>query len=141
VHAHTCLDCGAVIATGDFDCEGDDTDHDFALCDTCAGADLTPADRNWIRQVADDLANPDTWCTDAFARDAAGNAVSHWDPAAVRWCAAGRLFRLAGDQRGQDIARVYAARFGSEIITDNDQYGREYVRDRLIALAQQLAGL
>lgn len=34
MHAHLCLDCGAIIATGDFDCEYD-ADHDFALCAEC----------------------------------------------------------------------------------------------------------
>lgn len=35
-HAHTCLDCGAVIETSaDFDCEME-RDHDSALCDECA---------------------------------------------------------------------------------------------------------
>jgi hypothetical protein len=103
--------------------------------------EFTPAVRNRIRQAAHALDDPDTWCTGAFARDEAGNALSHCDPDAVRWCAAGWLFRLAGDQRGVEIARAYTARFGTELIADNDLHGREYVRDRLIELAQQLAGL
>jgi hypothetical protein len=34
-HKHLCLECGGVIAEGDFDCELD-RDHDFALCADCA---------------------------------------------------------------------------------------------------------
>lgn len=34
-HAHTCLTCGTVIETGNFDCEND-RDHDFRNCDDCA---------------------------------------------------------------------------------------------------------
>ena len=35
-HKHSCLNCDKVIAEGNFDCELD-RDHDFALCDECAG--------------------------------------------------------------------------------------------------------
>ncbi|MFZ1887452.1 MAG: hypothetical protein WAU33_05420 [Candidatus Binataceae bacterium] len=35
MHKHFCLNCEAVVAEGDFDCERD-TDHDdFELCDNC----------------------------------------------------------------------------------------------------------
>lgn len=34
-HKHTCLNCDAVIAEGEFDCEFD-RDHDFELCAKCA---------------------------------------------------------------------------------------------------------
>ena len=33
-HKHLCLNCSAVIAEGDFDCD-EDRDHDLALCDEC----------------------------------------------------------------------------------------------------------
>lgn len=38
MHLHTCLDCGAVIGTGD-DCELD-KDHDYARCDKCTAREL-----------------------------------------------------------------------------------------------------
>jgi hypothetical protein len=37
-HKHLCLNCGQVIAEGDFDCELD-RDDDFALCTSCAKAE------------------------------------------------------------------------------------------------------
>lgn len=33
-HKHICLDCGAIIEEGSFDCESD-TDHDFEKCKIC----------------------------------------------------------------------------------------------------------
>lgn len=41
-HKHTCLNCGAVTAEGDFDCEVD-RDHDFDLCDACASPSVKAA--------------------------------------------------------------------------------------------------
>ena len=40
-HKHTCLNCGALIAEGDFDCEYD-TDHDYELCDECSARAVYP---------------------------------------------------------------------------------------------------
>ena len=39
MHKHTCLECDAVIAEGDFHCEFD-TNHGYALCDECARAHM-----------------------------------------------------------------------------------------------------
>jgi hypothetical protein len=34
-HAHLCLDCGAILSTGNVECESD-YDHAFERCDECA---------------------------------------------------------------------------------------------------------
>ena len=35
MHKHTCVDCGKVIAEGNFNCESDDRDHDYEQCEEC----------------------------------------------------------------------------------------------------------
>jgi hypothetical protein len=36
VHAHTCRNCGVVLSVGPFDC-GVEDDHEYGICDRCAG--------------------------------------------------------------------------------------------------------
>jgi hypothetical protein len=97
----------------------------------------TPKVRTLAIQVARALDNPDTWCRYAGARDAGGVYVVYDDPAAVRWCAIGHAVRLGGDDAARDLSWTYWSYFNSDIALDNDDLGREYVRDRLLELANR----
>jgi hypothetical protein len=143
VHAHTCLGCTAVLARGEFDCDYD-AEHDFALCAECAEV------RNRIRRAPDALDNTDAWresarvyverfghplARDADSRNITGDRVFPDEDSAVRWCALGHALRLGGCAAANDLDLAYSLRFRSSIQFDNDERGREYVRDRLLELA------
>jgi hypothetical protein len=92
--------------------------------------------RQLALQVADALENPDTWCRTYVAQDAAGRPVVYDDPAAVRWCALGHAQRLGGVDAAQELYRRYNNMDSRHhFMNDNDSYGREFVRDRLLELA------
>lgn len=40
MHKHLCLNCGAIVAEDEFDCELD-TDHDYELCERCIADGVT----------------------------------------------------------------------------------------------------
>jgi hypothetical protein len=113
-------------------------DHAPAICETFTinhngGKSVISEDvRNLALQVARALDNPDTWCAGEMARDADGHPVHYDDPSAVKWCAFGHALRLGGPV--DRLAAAYARRY-RDLGHDNDTYGREYVRDRLLELA------
>jgi hypothetical protein len=91
--------------------------------------------RNLVLQVADALENPDTWCAFDMALDAAGQRLDFDSPSAVKWCAYGHACRLAGPVAASELSHAYDEHFRSSLSSDNDSHGREYVRDRLLQLA------
>jgi hypothetical protein len=116
-------------------------DYPNAICETFTinhngGKSVISEDvRNLALQVARALDNPDTWCQRADARDARGNCAPWTADTAVRWCAYGHAFRIGGVAAADDLARAYFLQFRMYIQSDNDKYGREYVRTRLLELA------
>jgi hypothetical protein len=96
---------------------------------------IHPSTRDLALQVAEALENPDTWCAFFGARDVAGRMVHPLNTDAVKWCAYGHALRLGGVAAGNDLACAYWRRFQTSVQSDNDQHGRQYVRDRLLELA------
>jgi hypothetical protein len=98
---------------------------------------ITPHIRQLALQVARALENPDTWCTGADARSAAGYPAGFNEPTATRWCAYGHALRLGGADAAHELHCIYHVMFHSYLTPDNDRpsRGREYVRDRLLELA------
>jgi hypothetical protein len=92
------------------------------------------------RRVAHALGNPRTWCQEAVARDKSGLPVEALDPAATRWCVLGHAYRLGGAPVATTLSVAYLSHFNADVTEDNDREGREYVRDRLLELAQHLEG-
>jgi hypothetical protein len=92
--------------------------------------------RNLALQVAQALDNPSTWCRTYVAQDAAGRPVVYDDPTAVRWCALGHAQRLGGVDAAHALCHLYNIMdCRHHFMNDNDVYGREFVRDRLLELA------
>ena len=50
-HRHFCLNCAAVVAEGDFDCEID-TDHSFGLCSVCSTRRCACCGQQWSWDAA-----------------------------------------------------------------------------------------
>jgi hypothetical protein len=95
---------------------------------------ITPNIRKLAIKVAEALENPDAWCTGEIAQDAAGHRVDSDDPSAVKWCALGYAVRLGGVEAAYMLYHFYNRNFHN-FMNDNDVYGREFVRDRLLELA------
>jgi hypothetical protein len=108
--------------------------------------------RTLALKVAEALGDPDTWCQGAEARDADGHRVHYDSPDAVRWCAYGHACRINGPPLARGLSCAYWMQFGTDVTADNDGYvtdndgyvtqdkdndieWREYVRDRLLELA------
>jgi hypothetical protein len=96
---------------------------------------IHPSTRHLALQVAEALENPDTWCTGAGASNVAGREVDPLDTAAVKWCAYGHACRIAGPFAALGLDRAYTDHFHAMLALDNDLRGREYVRSRLLKLA------
>jgi hypothetical protein len=96
--------------------------------------------RHLALKVADALDNPDTWCAGDLALDHYGRPVNLLadQRRARRWCAYGHARRIGGKEAAWDLSDAYQLHLGARITDDNDCGGREYVRDRLLALARNL---
>ena len=58
-HKHTCYDCDAIIAEGDFDCDCDE-DHDFELCEICVVRPRCPEGKQGVYNEGYDYAKGET---------------------------------------------------------------------------------
>jgi hypothetical protein len=96
---------------------------------------IHPSTRDLALQVAEALENPDTWCAFDMALDVAGQRLDFDSPRAAKWCAYGHACRFAGPVAASELAHAYGEHFRSYLSSDNDIHGREYVRDRLLELA------
>jgi hypothetical protein len=91
--------------------------------------------RSLALKTAQALDNPKTWCRAVFALNARGYEVSCEDPTAVKWCALGHAYRIGGRTDALDLVEAYQSLFNTDVESDNDKRGREYVRNRLLELA------
>jgi hypothetical protein len=107
-------------------------------------SDLHPSNKELVaqtaRRVAHALENPRTWCQEALARDKSGLPVEPLNPAATCWCVLGHAYRVGGAPVATKLSIAYLSHFDADVTEDNDIEGREYVRERLLQLAQCLEG-
>jgi hypothetical protein len=96
---------------------------------------IHPSTRDLALQVARALEDSDTWCAFDMALDAAGQRLDFDSPGAVKWCAYGHACRLAGPVAASELSHAYDEHFRSSLSFDNDSHGRQYVRARLLELA------
>lgn len=102
----------------------------------------TPSVQEMALAVAAALEDESRFCTGAFARDEQGSPVASSVAFACAWCARGHGRRLFGNIDEARLRDAYSARFEASIDQDNDDpaRGREYVRARLIELANATEG-
>jgi len=83
------------------------------------------------------MANEETWTEGALAVDKFGSSVPPTSLYACRWCAIGHANAVEKDG-GDRLEKEYEELYSNSLAEDNDDKGCEYVRNRLIELAQQL---
>jgi hypothetical protein len=97
-----------------------------------------------LRAARELIADPERWTQGVFARDAEGRSVDPSDDRAVRWCAAGAIWRVATVAHGWCdaywLARDAAERAHDSGLTEvNDRLGHQAVLrvlDQAIAAAE-----
>jgi hypothetical protein len=96
-----------------------------------------PTIKEMCLAVAKALEDESRWCRGTFARTAANRPVDIDHPKACRWCVEGHTKRLFGD-RCYVLLRAYNSASPTPMFEDNDRRdrGREYVRARLLELAE-----
>jgi len=71
---------------------------------------LTPEERAICAKIAMEITeHPERWTQAAYARDAAGRAVSAHDTDAICWCALGMIHKHAEANTWERIARAFSA--------------------------------
>lgn len=90
------------------------------------------------RALARELEDPARWTMGYLARNADGASVDPDNDAATCWCAIGHAMRLFGHDPAIELDEVYENTNGESMAQANDGPGREFVRGRLLELADAL---
>ena len=105
-----------------------------------------PTVAEMARAVARELEDETRWCrnalivsVDGYGYDDVGDLPQPF-PAVAKACAQGRCLLLFGDHAAWRLLEAYRKRFDAALYQHNDdsRLGREYVRARLLELADAL---